>query len=156
MNPDERFVELVTRAHEYLTLAQDRLRAEFALGDHQRWHWDVPGQVLEFASDDEPQVVAHTRVVGSVSSRSGTWLWGWANPNLDPASWRDLLEVRRFGEQHDIWQLRTPKWEADETDGWEMTSIAAHVLHAEGAYRLPYPDTLYYLILDEIRWVNPR
>jgi hypothetical protein len=66
---------------------------------------------------------------------------------------RDLEEVRHYGEHHGIWQLTTPKWEADETDGWEMTSIAAYVLQAKGAYRMPNEQVFSFAIFDAVEWV---
>ena len=65
---------------------------------------------------------------------------------------RDLDEVRRYGEHHDIWQLTTPKWEAVETDGWEMTSIAAYILQAKGAYRMPDARLFSFVIFDAVEW----
>ena len=64
--------------------------------------------------------------------------------------------MREYGEAHDIWQLKTAKWEADEADGWEMTAIAAYVLNAEGAYRTPGDVALSYMLLDRIHWVLPE
>ena len=151
---DARFVELVTMSHEYLSAAQARLKEHFGLGTHDRYFWDEPNALLEFSTADEPRVTASTRVVGSVSSKSGTWLWSWANPNLARHHWEDILEVKRFGEAHGVWQLTTAKWEADEADGWEMTAIAANMLRAEGAYRLPYPHTYYFVLLAEVRHVG--
>ncbi len=53
---------------------------------------------------------------------------------------------------HDIWQLTTPKWEAVETDGWEMTSIPAYILQAKGAYRMPNSRLFSFVICDAVEW----
>jgi hypothetical protein len=151
---DDKFTELVIASHQYLSEAQDRLKEVFGIGTHDRYYWDEPNMVVEFSTADEPLVTATTRVVGSVSTMSGTWLWSWANSNLASRHWQDVLEVKRFGEAKGIWQLTTAKWEADEVDGWEMTSIAAHILRSQGAYRLPYPHTYYFVLLDNVRHVK--
>ena len=58
----------------------------------------------------------------------------------------------KFDRTHGIWQLTTPKWEADETDGWEMTSISAYILQAKGAYRMPTADLFSFAIFDAVEW----
>lgn len=154
MNTSDRFVDLVTRAHEYLTARQEDLRARFSFGSWPRWDWNQDTGQLVFSADGVPRVLADFQFVGSVSKLSGTWLWSWANPHMDSRWTHDLLEVQRFGAGHGIWQLTTQKWEADEGDGWEMTSIAAYVLQAEGAYRTPSETGLTYMILSSVRWAD--
>lgn len=156
MEITERFVELVTRAHEYLTERQDALRAEFRLGEWARWDWDQDTGQLAFSNGagEPPQVVADIQFVGTTSEETGTWLWAWDNPHIEQALARDVHEVRRFGEAHDIAQLTTPKWPADATDGWEMTSITAYVLQAKGAYRTPRDRGFTYMILTAVRWAD--
>lgn len=152
--PDPRFVELVTAAHGYLTARQDELKRDYALSTYDRWDWDDARSAVIFSSGGTPRVVAPSQLVGSVSRRTGTWLWAWANDQIEPRLRRDLDEVRRFGDHHGIWQLTTPRWEADETDGWEMTSIAAYVLQARGAYRMPVDHLYTFAIFDAVRWAE--
>jgi hypothetical protein len=149
---DSRFTELVTAAHAYLTRRQDCLRDAYRLSEHERWDWDDERGAVIFSTGGAPQVVARGQLVGSVSRRTGTWLWAWANADIDRRLCRDLEEVRRFGEHHGIWQLTTPKWEADEVDGWEMTAVAAYILQAEGAYRMPYEHLYSFAIFDGLEW----
>ena len=153
--PEPRFVELVTAAHGYLTARQEQLTATFGLSSYERWDWDDDRGAVVFSDGGVPRVVAPSQLVGSVSKRTGTWLWAWANERVAPRLRRDLEEVRRYGEHHGIWQLTTPKWEADEVDGWEMTSIAAYILQAKGAYRMPNDHLLSFAIFDAVEWA-PR
>lgn len=152
--PAANFVELVTAAHAYLTERQERLQHEFHLGAYERFDIVENGAAIEFSSAGVAYVRAELLFVGSVSLVSGTWLWGWANADVAEELTRDVREVRLFGEAHDIWQLTTPKWEADAVDGWEMTSIAAYVLQAKGAYRAPSERLLSYLLFRSVGWVR--
>ncbi|HXE57420.1 MAG TPA: hypothetical protein VNK43_05425 [Gemmatimonadales bacterium] len=149
---EAKFVELVTAAYHYLTARQDHLRAEYRLSVHERWDWDEDRSAVVFSTGGAVRVVARAQLVGSVSRKSGTWLWSWANDSIEPRHRRDMDEIRRYGEHHGIWQLTTPRWEADEVDGWEMTSIAAYVLQAKGAYRMPYEHLYTFAIFDRIEW----
>lgn len=148
------YVDLVTRAHEYLTARQDALRSAYRLGEWQRWDWNQDTRQLVFSSDGRPGVVADIQFVGSVSTTSGTWLWAWANATVDAALCERLADVRTFGEQHRIEQLMTAKWDANETDGWEMTSISAYLLDAVGAYRTPDEHGFTYMVMTSIRWAE--
>ena len=152
--PEAKFVELVTAAHHYLTERQEDLRRTFGLSSYERWDWDGERGTVVFSEAGRPRVIATGQLVGSVSKKTGTWLWAWSNESIEPRLRRDLEEVRRYGQHHGIWQLTTPKWEADETDGWEMTSIAAYVLQAKGAYRMPNEHLFSFAIFDEIAWVG--
>ena len=154
MAPDPRFVELVTAAHNWLTARQDGLRDVFRLTYYERWDWDNDRGAVIFSSGGKPQVIAYAQLVGSVSRKSGTWLWAWANEEINPRLCPDLAEVRQYGEHHGIWQLTTPRWEADEVDGWEMTSISAFILQAAGAYRMPHDHLLSYAIFNKVEWVT--
>jgi hypothetical protein len=147
------FVKLVTAAHAYLVARQESLKVDFGLSWHERWDWDADQGQIVFSDAGRPRVVAQVQLVGSVSRKSGTWLWSWANDSIQPKLRRDLPEVRRFGEHRGIWQLTTAKWEADEGDGWEMTAIAAYVLQARGAYRMPHEHLLTFAILQAVGWM---
>ena len=155
MDVSEEFVELVTAAHAYATARQDALRRDFALGSWARWDWDQDtGQLVFSDAHGTPRVVADVQFVGSVSTQSNTWLWSWANSYIDERLTRDVREVRLFGEARGIPQLTTPKWAAEETDGWEMTSITAYVLQAKGVYRTPSEIGFTFLVITAIRWAD--
>ena len=74
MEATEQFVDLVTRAHAYLTARQDELRAQYRLGEWQRWDWDQDTGRLVFSADGVPRVFADIQFVGTYSTMSGTWL----------------------------------------------------------------------------------
>lgn len=151
---DDKFVALVTAAYEYLTGCQDRLKAEFNLGEYERFEIVDGGRSLEFHTAGVAYVRAEVQFVGSVSRSTGTWLWGWANDDVDREVTRDMGDVRLYGESHGIWQLTTAKWEADQVDGWEMAAIAAYILQARGAYRAPYEHVFSYLTFRSVEWLR--
>ncbi|WP_409035712.1 DUF6882 domain-containing protein [Pedobacter africanus] len=65
-------------------------------------------------------------------------------------------KVKSYGESRGFKKLIDRKWKADEIDGWEMTAIAAYVLKAKGAYRVPSKDEKLFLfmIFKNIKWVD--
>jgi hypothetical protein len=97
-------------------------------------------------------VVADIQFVGSVSTKTETWLWAWNNRSIDPELCKALLTVREYGEAHGFRHLATPKWAAQEVDGWEMTAIAALLLRAKGAYRSRDENGYTFMIMTAVRW----
>ncbi len=146
--------DLVARSVEYLRARQDELASEFHLNDHERYDWDQATGELIFSNKGIPAVVADFQFVGSVSTRTDTWLWSWAN-DYDRESLRSRIrEVRAYGEEHRILRLACAYWSAEETDGWEMAAVAAYLLQAKGAYRSPHGHKLSFLLLTDIRWAQ--
>jgi hypothetical protein len=154
MNESE-FRELVSDATEYLRARIARAREEFGIGDFERFDYDLPMNRFWWSDAVVPQVEARIVVVGSISTASNTWLWSWANPHFDDVRTPDIERVREYGMQQGIPALTEPKWTADETDGWEMTSISARLLESEAAYRSPSPKGFLFLLLTDLKRVTP-
>jgi hypothetical protein len=145
------YVELLTAAHAYTTDRQDALRAEYGLASMPHAHLnEATGQLIFSDQSNTPRVLANVQVVGSVSVQDRTWLWSWANPDVDAALYRDVLEVQMLGRARGIEQLTTPFWDGDAVDGWEVTSICAYVLQAAGAYRATSAQGFTYFVMTSV------
>ena len=152
---DEEYRAFLTRAHEELTAKQERLKSDFRLGDYDHYDVDQTTGMIVFSDHGVPKVVADIQFVGSFSPLSNTWLWAWGNDSLEPALKADVRRVRDYGREHGIRRLTDAKWAAEEVDGWEMTSISAQVLQAEGAYRSPSRNGALFMLLRNVRWADP-
>jgi hypothetical protein len=117
-------------------------------GPYDRWHWDEEAIALTFSGSVKPTIRIDVTVVGSTEGNSGQW--SWANRNWDAKAKVGMDEVREFGEANGYEMLTLPFLSADEYTGWEMTSVAAHVLNAQGAYRFPTDEGYCYLIYRNI------
>jgi len=51
-------------------------------------------------------------------------------------------------------KLTDAKWDADETDGWEMSAIANYILKGKGVYRLQPDSGLSFMVLIKIKKVE--
>jgi hypothetical protein len=146
-----RYVELLTAAHAYTTQRQDVLRNEFGLASMPHAHLnEATGQLVFSDAAATPRVLASVQLVGSVDTEKRTWLWSWANPDVEPALCKDILEVHMLGETRHIEQLTTPFWDGDAVDGWEMTSISTYVLQAQGAYRAATAQGFTYMVMTAV------
>jgi hypothetical protein len=138
-------------AIEYLRERQDRLTSEFELFSWPRYDYDQDAGTITFSKDGRVGVVADIQLVGSISKKSGTWLWSWANPSIVESARRSMTHVREYGEAHGLEKLTQAKWPADEYDGWEMTAAAAFILKSEGAYRSPDERGALFMVLQNVR-----
>jgi hypothetical protein len=147
----ELWQSFVRDCHEELKVKQEALTREYALARHKRWDWDQERAELVFSSDGIPAVIAAIEFVGSVSTRSNTWLWSWANPSTLESVRSRIVTVYDFGEARDFPNLTVAKWPAEEADGWDMAAVAAHVLNAAGVYRTPGDTGFTFILLTELR-----
>jgi hypothetical protein len=148
------FEDLVETAGAYLGDCQHSLERDYRLDTWPRWDWSQETRQLVFSDEGVAKVVADIAFVGSVSTKSDTWLWAWANETVDPGLCDALLPIRQFGEAHGFPHLTTAKWHAHEADGWEMTAIAAFLLQAKGAYRSPSDNGFTFMIMTAVAWVG--
>jgi hypothetical protein len=155
MNEAE-FRQLVGQATEYLRDRITYAREKFGIGEFERYDYDLHSGRFWWSDAGVPKVEAHIVIVGSISTKSNTWLWSWANSHLDDVRTPEIEQVREYGIQHGVLQLTEPKWPAEEIDGWEMTSISARLLESTAAYRSPASSGALFLLLSDLRRLNPN
>lgn len=150
------FDNLSTEAYRYLNEQQENCKATYKLLEYQNWYYDQPTGKLTFSDDGITKLIIDYEEVGSVSQKTNTWLWSWGNPHVDDKVKTEITKVRSYGVKCDLPKLVTAKWNADESDGWEMTAIAAFLLKAKGAYRVPHKenDLFSFVIFKEINWAE--
>jgi len=146
--------EFLSKAYNDLADKQSKLVADFQLGEHERFDWDQENGTLVFSNDGKIAVIAKVQFVGSISTKSNTWLWSWANSYIYDNVKDQMHIVREFGESKGYEALFTDKWEADEIDGWEMTSVTSYLLEAKGAYRTTGETGFTYMVITDISWAN--
>lgn len=61
-----------------------------------------------------------------------------------------IYTVREFGRSKNYEPLINAKWNADEYDAWELSSITAYLLNAKGLYKTPMGNVTGYLVFLEI------
>jgi hypothetical protein len=147
------FESFIEQATEYLRSANEKNKRLFGIGDYARYEYDLFRSEIWWSDVDGPQVRAKVTIVGSISTKSDTWLWSWANPHFKDVEIGSICDVRDFGEREGITKLTEQKWTADEVDGWEMTSVSARLLEAQGAYRSPSASGGLFLLFDGLEFI---
>lgn len=151
---DAAFKGLTSDAVAYLQERQDQLSAKYDLVRFERYDWNQETSQLIFSEDGQARVVADIQCVGSISTRSGTWLWSWANRSIPESMKHGVRDVRAYGETHRYLKLASAAWAAEEAEGWEMTAITAYLIGAAGAYRAPGDRNFSFLAITDVRWIQ--
>ncbi len=143
--------EFVHESVHQLIDVNKQLQKKFNIGAYKRYDYDMDKETLIFSNQGIPYVRATIQVAGSISKKSKTWLWGWANPHVPDNATKKLGKVRAFGEKHGIRKLMERKWEATEEDGWEMSAVCNRLIKGKGVYRCPDKSGFLFLVLTNIR-----
>ena len=140
----------VTEATGYLKARIESAKARFGVRRLRRCEYNLFRGEIWWSDSTTPRLRGRVTVVGSVSSKSNTWLWSWANPHFSGVVLGDIVKVREFGEAKAVAKLAGRQWQAGEVDGWEMTALSARLLEAEGAHRVPSENGVLFLLYDRL------
>jgi len=136
------------------TAKQRHVAETFRLETWERYDYDANEGVLTFSDGHGPRVVCDIQVLGATAD--GEWRWGWAAIQWRQAMLQDVERVRAFGVENGVEELTTPQLRSDDLDGlgWMLAAIAARVVEAQGAYRVPAGAGGLYLILRSLKFVS--
>ncbi|HXX95139.1 MAG TPA: hypothetical protein VEN81_16065, partial [Planctomycetota bacterium] len=154
--PEDQIQNLLRQSKWAVRSKMEENEKEFHLAGFTRFDWDPWRGELVFSSAGTPKVVARIQVVGTLSTKGGTWLWAWAIPSLLEPVRRSVLRVKEFGADNGVLRLIEPRWAAKEADAWEMTGLALRLSEAVGAFRAPGPDSSTFMIFTDIQAVSHR
>ncbi|HXT40555.1 MAG TPA: hypothetical protein VN887_11115 [Candidatus Angelobacter sp.] len=135
---------------EGLRLQTGAHQGTWHFGKEERWDFSQDTGELVFTFPDKI-VRAPSQIIGSFDSRTGTWMWAWANSSISESLTRDSLRVRQYGEQNHILRLTSPEWSAEEMDAWHMTALACRLCCSNGAYRGPAGTTFVFITFGEVQ-----
>src|SRR6187401_2877694 len=76
---NEAYDALIEAAYGYLRQQQEQTWSAFNIGSFERYDYDQDTGKLVFSSTGNVRVITDFQAVGSISTRSNTWLWAWAN-----------------------------------------------------------------------------
>jgi hypothetical protein len=144
------FPTLVSAAETALRLTT-QAHSAWGFGRHERWDLDQDEGILRFSDPKVNIAEAPAQIAGSFDLESGTWLWAWANPSIDPRLTEHSLKVKAFGQRRGFDRLVQPEWSAVESDCWSMAAITVMLNAAQGAYRGPTPGGLVFLTFGPVR-----
>lgn len=135
---------------------QDEWRRAFQVDSFKRYDYSFEaGRAwLAFGDGASFPVRCDAHVIGSLSSTSDTWLWGWANDYWEARLTEAVVRVKRRGEREGVRSLARSGFEADETDAWDLACAVLDTMpDVDGVYRAPGEVSLF-LAVTGTRWVG--
>jgi hypothetical protein len=122
-------------------------------GKARRWDFDEETRTVRFSDGGTPVVIADARMVGTYSTKDGSFQWAWVPYPANEPLIRDVVGMRAFGEIHGIERLTRPHWHGEIEDAWEVAALAAYLIDCDAVYRAPWDDDLYaFLLLNNFRY----
>lgn len=122
-----------------------------------RWDADLDAGTITFTNDQGWVVTAPVQVVGTYSTKDGTFLWGWDHPSIPEPARIASQVVQTFGAKYGLEVLTTRKVAISEEEAWELTALANYLWKGQGAYRGPTNGgtTLVYMTYGELTITKP-
>lgn len=142
------FDQLLTQLHNELKARQEAFMIGYNIEQYDSWYYDQPSGVFTFSSA-ETEAYFLFQCIGSYSPKAKSWLWSWANTNTYPNVKTDSIRIKDYGVINGYEKLVTESWPAEEVDGWEMLSVALHVLNPIGVYRIPTDGIYLFMVFTE-------
>jgi hypothetical protein len=120
---------------------QQRWTTEFRILEKHRYRYQLeesPPWLGFGATEARFDVLCDPIVIGSWSTRSNTWLWGWANTWWPASLTRPIVAAKRAGEKLGIERLWRSRFDGDEASAWQVSLAALDLLpDFAGVYRSP-------------------
>lgn len=125
--------ELIER---YGAIVMDR---QLSFGDYigsKNWNINISNGEISFGDD----LVFPMQVLGTISHSSQTWLWAWANTQsgLSENVLKQSLELKKYGEDHEINLLRNDSFDFSKEDLHLIGMIASGIYNSSGYYICDY------------------
>jgi hypothetical protein len=143
VNPLTTFNDLFER-YAAVSLEKQWLLSDI-IGDAD-WQMDLDKGIISFGTEFSFPV----QVLGSESYISDTWLWAWANDNLDLSD--DLLiaakNLRELGISEHIYEFTNESVPLQQAQGHQIAMVAAGICESGCYYRGPYEGGAIFVLID--------
>jgi hypothetical protein len=77
-------------------------------------------------------------------------MWAWANEAFNDSLREKSSKLKQLAEITGFEIFENEMSDVEEDMIWEITGMAVHFLKAEGAYRGPANNTLYFYLLNNV------
>lgn len=111
------------------------------------WHVDFAAGRISFGDDSFP-----IQFLGSESSQSNTWLWGWENINgFDGDILRLARSTRELGQSRGLEPLTEAQFDLDDTyNGHNLSIVACGLAEGYCYYRGPHPGGAVFVAFSGV------
>ncbi|MDG9669521.1 hypothetical protein ONV78_17405 [Hahella sp. CR1] len=126
------------------------LHEKYGIGSHERWDLDQDVGDLEFSNNGEIVVKCKIVILGSYSSVSESWMWGWANDTLSSYLTDETLKIKEYGEANRVMDLTDSQTYATEGEAWGLGSYGCRILDGMGIYKGPTGNGFVLMMIKSV------
>lgn len=135
---------------------QALLSSQWGFDRCAQWGFDQYTGVLELTSADGSRVIADAQILGSHSSRDGSWEWAWNNPNVEPGVARASHAVKALGSRFGIPYLVQGIIPADQPMFVSyLCAIGIKATDSDGIFQGPAGPINVCLLVSNLRRQGP-
>ncbi|GAB3663405.1 hypothetical protein GCM10027596_26520 [Nocardioides korecus] len=146
---DNDLADLLMQGQDHIAESTRAHAERWGLGSADRWSLDQrEGRVVWTFADRV--VSAPAQILGSWSSKAGSFVWAWDNATILEEMSRTAERVRAFGTEHDVVALTTSPLEVGEEQVRDLVALAFAIGGCTGLYH-PYDGRLAtYVVFGEV------
>ncbi len=137
-------------AKEHLATLTRGHQTSWGLGSADWWDADQETGMITWSFSDGRIVESPFQIIGTYSTKDGTFLWGWDHPSVTEPVRKDAQLVLDFGREHDLGFLQERKLECSEEAAWDLVALAVLICDRQGAYRGTAGTTSILMTFGEV------
>jgi hypothetical protein len=147
----EAYGRLALEARAHHRKIQDRLRETYPLDDADSFGWDQDTRDLFLRTRSRGSMRVKVQLLGSRSTRTGGWLWAWANSQYPEVVRAGLRLLRERGRDEQLMRIAAAHWLGSEEDAWDVAGVSVMLLRGKGLYRTPTSAGFSYMVIRDIQ-----
>jgi len=144
------YATMVARSVEELRIKTELHDRLFQIGA-AAWELDQDTGLITFTSPSGLAATAPAQIIGTYNTASGTWLWAWDNPSINPNLSLNAEIAREYGEKRGMSDLTERRIATTEDKCWEFTALACKLCNDQGAYRGPAGATMVFITFGSVK-----
>jgi len=145
----------VAAARAAMVAQNEAHQATLHLADADHWDADLDKGTIVFTFKDGKTATAPIQVVGTLSVRDGSFLWGWDHPSVPEPLRKHAALARKWGEQERQASYTTRKVPCTEDEAWSFAAVASRLGKANGVFRGPSGNAVVFMTFGELTVKKP-
>lgn len=133
--PADGLAPRLAAACEWLRQQNVQLARRHGLGLEQNYAFDQDTGRLILTFEGDRKLVASAQILGSFDPRDRSFMWGWANPSIQPENSADATRLKVEGERLGLAALTTPTQIVNFDTLTPLLAFGAQHAGADGLYR---------------------
>lgn len=130
----EKYIDLCCQKLDEM---QGDLHTKYGLGAYEKYWCDLEKKILQFKNNDTVIDEFYVIYFASWSTKSTTWMWGWANEHFPEHVRKDSVRLKKLATTLGLDLFDTPVFECDDDMAYVLTAISCDHFDLMGTYRIP-------------------